>query len=159
VRTLVYTHRWLGIALGVLFILWFASGIVMIYARMPVLDPAERLARLAPIAPTTVRTAPGAVAAEASRFTISTLDGRPVYRVTNGGVQQTTFADTGEALELLTADRALQIARAFAGLRHFFSALQQLVTVGVRAQSHNPLRPSQPTMTRLLLGRPGGSQS
>lgn len=114
-RTLVYTHRWLGIALGALFSLWFASGIVMIYARMPELDPVERLARLAPIAPTTVRTAPGAVAAEASRFTLSTLDGRPVYRVTNGGLQLTTFADTGEALELLTADRALQIARAFAG--------------------------------------------
>lgn len=114
-RTLVYTHRWLGIGLGVLFLCWFASGIVMIYARMPELDPAERLARLAPITFPAVRTAPGAVAAEASRFSISTLDGRPVYRVTAGGSQQTTFADTGELLEPLTADRALEIARTFAG--------------------------------------------
>jgi len=115
VRTLVYTHRWLGIGLGVLFLAWFASGIVMIYARMPVLDPAERLARLAPITFTAVRTAPGAVAGEASRFTITTLDGRPVYRVTANRSQQTTFADTGEVLPALTADRALQVARAFAG--------------------------------------------
>ncbi len=114
-RTLVYTHRWLGIALGVLFLLWFASGIVMIYARMPVLDPAERLARLEAITFAAVRMAPGAVAAEASRFTITTLNGRPVYRVTTGRSQQTTFADTGEALEPLTADRALQIGRVFAG--------------------------------------------
>ena len=42
-RTLVYTHRWLGIALGAVFVVWFASGVVMIYARMPALDPAERL--------------------------------------------------------------------------------------------------------------------
>lgn len=114
-RTLVYTHRWLGIGLGGLFLLWFASGIVMIYARMPELDPAERLARLAPITFTAIRTAPGAVAADASRFTISTLDGRPVYRVTTGGAQQTTFADTGAVLEPLTAGRALEIARTFAG--------------------------------------------
>lgn len=114
-RTLVYTHRWLGIGLGVLFLLWFASGLVMIYARMPELDPAERLAPLAPITFATIRTAPGAVAAEASRFTIATLAGRPVYRVTTGGARQTTFADTGEALAPLTADRALAIVRALAG--------------------------------------------
>lgn len=114
-RTLVYTHRWLGIALGVLFVVWFASGVVMMYARMPELAPAERLARLAPINFAAVRLAPGAVAAEASRFTLSTFEGRPVYRVTTGRAQQTTFADTGEVLEPVTAARALQIARAFAG--------------------------------------------
>ena len=45
-RALVFTHRWLGIAGGLLFVLWFASGIVMIYKRMPVLEPEERLMRL-----------------------------------------------------------------------------------------------------------------
>ena len=68
-RTLVYTHRWLGIALSILFVVWFASGVVMIYARMPELTAAERLARLAPIDFATVRIEPGAVAGEASRFT------------------------------------------------------------------------------------------
>lgn len=111
----MYTHRWLGIALGVLFVVWFASGIVMMYAGMPELDPAERLARLTPIDGAAIRIAPGAVAAEASRLTLATLDGRPVYRVNASGSQQTIFADTGEALAPLTADRALRIARAFAG--------------------------------------------
>jgi hypothetical protein len=45
-RFLVSTHRWHGIVSGVLFVIWFASGIVMMYARMPALDPDERLARL-----------------------------------------------------------------------------------------------------------------
>ena len=36
-------HRWLGIAGGWLFLAWFASGIVMIYARMPALDPIDQL--------------------------------------------------------------------------------------------------------------------
>ena len=34
-RAILYTHRWLGILGGVLFLVWFASGIVMMYARMP----------------------------------------------------------------------------------------------------------------------------
>ena len=34
-RWIVYVHRWLGIAGGVLFVAWFVSGVVMMYARMP----------------------------------------------------------------------------------------------------------------------------
>lgn len=115
-RTLIYTHRWLGIALGVLFVVWFASGIVMIYARMPEIDPAERLARLAPLDPGSIRIAPGAVATEATRLALTTFDGRPVYRVTEGGSQRTVFADTGEPVSPITPGHAVQIARAFAGV-------------------------------------------
>ncbi len=56
-RTLVYSHRWLGIAGGVLIFVWFASGIVMMYARMPELDPKERLDRLAPVEVSALRIA------------------------------------------------------------------------------------------------------
>src|SRR5262245_28203794 len=49
-RWLVYTHRWLGIAGGVLFVAWFFSGVVMMYARMPGLANEERLARATPLA-------------------------------------------------------------------------------------------------------------
>lgn len=115
-RTLIYTHRWLGIALGVLFVVWFASGIVMMYARMPEVDPAEHLARLAPLDPRSIRIAPGAVATEAARLTLTTLDGRPVYRVTAAGAQHTVFADTGEPVSPITPGHAARIARAFAGV-------------------------------------------
>jgi hypothetical protein len=49
-RWLVYTHRWLGIAGGVLFVAWFFSGVVMMYARMPGLANEERLARATALA-------------------------------------------------------------------------------------------------------------
>ncbi len=114
-RTLVYTHRWLGIALGLLFVVWFVSGVIMIYARMPELDPAERLARLASINFAAVRIAPGTVAGAATRFTLTTFDRRPVYRVTAGAQRTTIFADTGEVLAPLTADHALGVARTFLG--------------------------------------------
>jgi len=32
-KWLILSHRYLGIALGLLFVVWFASGIGMIYAR------------------------------------------------------------------------------------------------------------------------------
>jgi hypothetical protein len=114
-RSLVYTHRWLGISLSILFVVWFASGIVMMYARMPELDPAERLARLAPINFASVRVAPGDVVAEASRFTLTTFEGRPVYRIAAGRTQYVVFADTGEALAPVTPERALRLGRAFVG--------------------------------------------
>ena len=44
-RWIVYVHRWLGIAGGVLFVAWFVSGVVMMYARMPGMADEERLAR------------------------------------------------------------------------------------------------------------------
>lgn len=112
-RTLVYTHRWLGIGLGVVFVLWFASGIVMIYARMPVLDPAERLAALSPIDFAAVRVSPAAVGGGASQFSLTTFAGRPVYRMVTDGVRQTVFADTGEVLAPLTREEAILAAIPF----------------------------------------------
>ena len=114
-RTLVYSHRWLGIAGGALIFVWFASGIVMMYARMPVLDPDERISRLAPLDVSALRIAPDRAAPDATRLTISTLAGRPVYRVIAGGKPRTIFADSGETLPPVTADRAVEIAQAFIG--------------------------------------------
>ena len=112
-RILIYTHRWLGAAFGVLFIIWFLSGIVMIYARMPALDPIERLARLPAITPDTIRVDPPAIDGEISRFTIGSLEGRPIYRITSGGRTRLAFADTGDDVPPVDAEQALRIARAF----------------------------------------------
>ena len=111
-RVLVYTHRWLGIALGLLFIVWFASGIVMMYARMPALDSVERLARLPAINPQSIRVPPPL--AEGARLSIASLEGRPVYRL-SGAPTRFVFADTGDAVPPVDRDQALRIARAFAG--------------------------------------------
>ena len=112
-RILIYTHRWLGVAIGVLFIIWFLSGIVMIYARMPVLDPIERLARLPAINADSIRIDPPAIDDEVSRFTIGSIEGRPIYRITSGGRTLLAFADTGDDVPPVDAEQALRIARAF----------------------------------------------
>jgi hypothetical protein len=115
-RALIYTHRWLGIAIGFFFLLWFASGLVMIYARMPVLEHAERLARLQAIAPASIRFAPPHPDGEISRFVIATIEGRPIYRITAGGRTQHTFADSGDPAPPVDADQAVRIASSFASV-------------------------------------------
>jgi len=45
-RWLFLVHRWLGIALGGFFAMWFVSGVVMMYVGYPKLTDRERLAQL-----------------------------------------------------------------------------------------------------------------
>ena len=114
---LIYTHRWLGIAGCLIFAVWFLSGIVMMYERMPRLTAEERLARLAPVDLAAIRVEPAAAAAAARvepvRARIGRLADRPVYRFLDGGRWTTVFADTGAPLKALTADEALDVVRRF----------------------------------------------
>ena len=48
-RATVFTHRYLGVAVGLLMLMWFASGIVMMYVPYPQLTDKDRLSILSPI--------------------------------------------------------------------------------------------------------------
>ena len=49
-KWLILSHRYLGIGLCLLLVMWFGSGIVMIYAGgMPSLTPESRRAHLPPL--------------------------------------------------------------------------------------------------------------
>ena len=45
-RALIFVHRWLGVALCLMFLLWFPSGIGMMYFPMPEVTQASRFERL-----------------------------------------------------------------------------------------------------------------
>ena len=64
---LFFVHRWLGIGMCLLFALWFASGIVMMYVEYPELTEEERLANLLPIEFDAIRIVPSQVSAIAER--------------------------------------------------------------------------------------------
>jgi hypothetical protein len=110
-------HRYLGLVFCLIFVIWFASGLVMIYVRMPQYDPAERVSRLAPLDPATIRLTPADALAHAqlgegpARIVLSTYRSRPVYRFLVAGEWVTVFADDGSVLESLSADAALDIVR------------------------------------------------
>ena len=63
IRSLIFIHRWLGVALCVLFLLWFPSGIGMMYFPMPSVTPESRLERL-PVLDSSKVVVPPADAAE-----------------------------------------------------------------------------------------------
>lgn len=122
-RWLIRSHRYLGIALGALVVVWFVSGIAMIYAGgMPALSEEERLERLPPLDLASVRRTP-VEAAEAAglagpleEVTLRTLEGRPAYRLRAAGRTAVVFADSGSSAAPVDASRARSIAGRFAGV-------------------------------------------
>ena len=112
-RALVIAHRYLGIAVGVLMLMWFASGMVMMYVGFPQGIGKERLGALRPIA------WQGCCRIEVAlgdndvfeRAEVENLTGRPVLRLRRPPLpQQVTDLDTGERKEI-DFDLAQSIAR------------------------------------------------
>jgi hypothetical protein len=117
-RVLIYTHRWLGIAGCLVFLVWFVSGIVMLYERMPRLTAEERLSRIEPLDPSKllVPLERAARAAEVTpdRVRVGMAGDRPVYRLRAEGHWTAVFADTGEVLRGLSAREGTAIVARFA---------------------------------------------
>jgi hypothetical protein len=143
-RTLILVHRYLGIPLSAVFVLWFVTGIAMIYVGgMPELAPRARLERLPALDLHAVRITPVDAAARAmSGFgdvRLTTVLDRPAYRFDSRYGSATVFADDGAVLEPVGVETAKAIAAKF---------------VAVDAQDIDSLglidRPDQWT---LLLGR------
>lgn len=116
-RWTIYVHRWLGIAGCLIFVMWFVSGVVMVYSRMPRLTAEERLFRLEPVDLSKVAVAPGAAADRLDlvpdRFRLGMLGARPVYRFLADGSWSTVFADTSDPLRAIDRAAALDLMRGF----------------------------------------------
>src|SRR5215813_7021080 len=101
-RSLIVVHRWLGVALCLVFLIWFPSGIGMMYWTYPSVSARDRLERAAALDPATVKMSPQEAWKTIggddppAQIRLNTLDGRPVYRFGRPGAQQVVFADTGE---------------------------------------------------------------
>src|SRR3970040_546648 len=118
-KWLILTHRYVGIALSLLFVMWFATGIAMLYARgMPRLTSDLRLERLAPVDVSAVRLSVSEAASreerrgEPDRVTLLPVVGRPAYRFGGGGDVTTIFADSGDLLTDVDADEARGVGAA-----------------------------------------------
>ena len=105
-RALYLTHRWAGIGLCLLFAMWFATGIVMMYVPFPNLDPVERYAGLEPIEGNHVHVSVVSALAAAGidevpqRVRMTSVLGRPAFHfLPEHGRWVTVFADTAERLQ------------------------------------------------------------
>jgi uncharacterized iron-regulated membrane protein len=120
-KSLILIHRYLGIVLSLLFVIWFISGIGMMYAKgMPRLTPALRLQRLSAIDLSKIRLTPIEAAARlenrdsgSGRVSVAAILDRPVYRLGGGRGGSIVFADDGSVLDGVDADMAKAIAGRF----------------------------------------------
>jgi hypothetical protein len=121
-KLLILLHRYLGVAMCLIFVVWFVSGITMIYAKaMPGLSPAARLAHLPPLDFLQIQLTPSQAAARADisgptpRVSLLTIMGRPAYRFSSPDIT-TVFADTGDVMNPPGAPETLTIASRFLNL-------------------------------------------
>lgn len=121
-RLVIFSHRYLGIAISLMCVVWFASGFVMMYAGgMPRITEQVRLERQAPLDLSQVKL----TAAEAAqrlegdggpdRAELLTVMQRPAYRF-GGPSGDTVFADDGEVLQDVDVDTSRAIAGRFLGV-------------------------------------------
>jgi hypothetical protein len=120
-RTVIAVHRWLGVALCLLFLLWFASGIGMMYWDFPTVTAADRLERSPRLTASTIAVSPSEAYATLgashppSTVRLNTFDGRPVYRFRTGREDAVVYADTGEPRRAVSRDVLDRIASAWTG--------------------------------------------
>jgi hypothetical protein len=115
-KLVILSHRYLGIVFSLLVMMWFASGVVMMYAGgLPRLTPQELLLRQAPLDLARVLLTPEQAAEQLAvdgvrgRVTLASVMNRPAYRM--GGA--TVFADTGDVLDEVGVEQSRAIAGAF----------------------------------------------
>jgi hypothetical protein len=118
-KLLILFHRYLGIALCLIFIMWFVTGIAMIYAKaMPTLSPESRLEHLPLLDFQRIKLRPseaaehGQLSGSPPRVSLLTIMGRPVYRFSFPEIV-TVFADTGEVMNPPGPKESLTIASHF----------------------------------------------
>lgn len=151
---LYWTHRWLGIGGCLLFLMWFASGVVMMYVGYPDLTQAERLAGLAPLRLDEARVGPAAALASLPDAARGQLPRRmalemrggaqpgPVWRIVDArNGRYTVSARDGRLLGPVDAAQAEAIARGFSGQQGALWAETLERDQWTVPQGLNPLRP------------------
>jgi hypothetical protein len=118
-KSLIFVHRWLGVALCLLFLLWFPSGIVMMYWDYPSVEAEDRLERSPALYPAMIWLSPAEAYAKleteqpAPQVRLNTFDGRAVYRFRAGRGERLIYADTGEEQTLVPPEMIQRVASAW----------------------------------------------
>src|SRR5690606_27596351 len=115
-RVLLFFHRYLAVAVGLLMALWCLSGFGLMYQSFPELTPQERLAGLEPLRFQGCCEGDPALpgASPVGDFSIEMLEGRPVLR--QAGATPVDLA-TGEEIHALSRESLQRIAATHAAQR------------------------------------------
>ena len=120
-RSAIFVHRWLGVALCVIFLLWFPSGIGMMYWDFPSVSDADRWERSPALDRSAIRLSPAEAYARLGedqppgQVQLTTFDGRPVYVFRGRGGEAMVYADTGDEQIDVSDAMMARIASAWTG--------------------------------------------
>jgi hypothetical protein len=120
-KSLIFVHRWMGVTLCLLFLLWFLSGMVMMYWTYPEVTAGDRLSRAQVLDASDVRLSPQEAYSlletkEApSEMRLEMFDGRPAYSFNFTGDKFIVYADDGQMQTEFPPEMALRIASAWSG--------------------------------------------
>lgn len=120
-RWLIPVHRYLGLGMSLILLLWFASGIVMMFEGYPRTPDHERMAWLEPLDPGQLKAAPSrALAAldmgDPAELRINQPGKRPrLHAMDHDGQWHSAFADTGEPAAPLNRQQAKERAATVSG--------------------------------------------
>ncbi|WP_454715485.1 PepSY domain-containing protein [Caulobacter segnis] len=167
-RWLWFVHRWLGVAACLFFVLWFASGLVMMYVQFPHFVESERVAHSQPLDWSKVRIGPQAAIENAKTkafpadLTLSMWSDEPVYRVVEGRKRIGVSAVDGRVIGEIDAMKAKAVvASAWPGTSpELLRTLER--DQWTVAQGFNAARPlhlfalDDPAGTRVYVGSKGG---
>ena len=120
-RSVIFVHRWLGVALCLIFLLWFPSGIGMMYWDFPSVSVGDRLERSPVLDGSKLLLSPAEAYATLdmsqppAQVRLNTFDGRPVYRFRAGRGEAIVYADTGEQQIDVSKEMMRRVASAWTG--------------------------------------------
>lgn len=150
-NALIFVHRWLGVSFCLLFLLWFASGMAMMYWDFPNISAADRLSRAPALQASAIRLSPLdgysqlKTSEPVSSLQLASFDGRPAYRFGIGLAESIVYADDGQAQEDCTPAMNLRIASAWTGQTPALAKVEEVTeedqwTVSEEFEDLRPLR-------------------
>ena len=150
-NALIFVHRWMGVSFCLLFLLWFASGMAMMYWDYPNVSAADRLARAPVLNAAQIRLSPQEAYSQlktgepVSSLRLMTFDGRPAYRFQTGFAESLVYANDGQVQEDCPPAMSLRISAAWTGQSPALAKVEELTqedqwTVSEEFEDLRPLR-------------------
>ncbi len=132
-RWLIAIHRYAGLVLALLMLMWCLTGMVMVYVPYPSLSPSARLTGLAPVSwRQCCIMPPYRPGAAAAAFDVEMMAGIPVMHIRPADAPGRSFLidlGNGQAVAGIAPDTAMAVARDYAqgrGLSPFKPGLEQI---------------------------------
>lgn len=149
IRLLFLLHRYLGIVVGLVMLIWTLSGIIMMYQEYPELSPAQQLGLLAELETSACCVLPDSNLIRSEQFAdarIEMLNNKPVLRLNSLDRGLLLYdLSSGARIDAIDGDHARAIANGFTAARYPGQKMQLLGLIHndqwTVYGAYNPLRP------------------